>query len=784
MTPTQSSILAALAVVASLAKSVNMCIAQCEWRLGPDHAAPGLPGQVNALTLWDPDGVGPSPLLLVAGGENITSAGLEPASNLAAYDGAQWAPLGAGVSGGAVHAMTLFNNQLIVAGTFTSAGGTPASRIVSYNGSVFSPMDAGFDGKVSALAVVGGTLYAAGDFAASGGMPMMKIARWNGSFWEPLGTGLNPTDEPRAMVGFNGTLWVGGRLTRAGGLPVSNLAVWNGSSWVSIANGPNGPVNAMRVRDNGIALPSLIIGGDFTTVGLTAVRNIARMSTVGQWDAMGTGPHDPVVDIAIRGRGLSSYDVAALSQSGNLTSLTVLTGGTWIAYVIPRYQTTFGALDVRAVVFYDGQYTVGFAPTGIQPGAVCVSTDQDWYPLGPGIAGRIWAIEPFQGDLIFAGDFEHISEQRVNHVARWNGAAWSPMADGLSGRVRDLHIYNGELYAAGDFVIQRPFQEPRYYIAKWDGAEWLPFGFPAPMLPHLSFMATLAEHEGDLIAGGKIDNYMEVFRLRGLLWEWIGDGLAHSSSVSFYVSELLAYGGELYAGATAPIIETGGLSSTLARWTPSQLAWAELPGSAGAPATQRTNSFVPFGGVLYAAGMDLAVTPQFVRYPLATVTPAGYSVLTDLSRTTAGGLAEAWTLTDYQNALYATGNFTDVGAQPASGFARLQGGAWSAISGIEGVVGRDAAAVYNDELVLGGTLTSVGGSPTHAWARWHCDETCYADCDQNSGPGTLDIFDFICFQDRFVMNDPYACNCDNPGAGICDIFDFICFQDAFVTGCP
>ncbi|MCH8804712.1 MAG: carboxypeptidase regulatory-like domain-containing protein [Planctomycetes bacterium] len=56
---------------------------------------------------------------------------------------------------------------------------------------------------------------------------------------------------------------------------------------------------------------------------------------------------------------------------------------------------------------------------------------------------------------------------------------------------------------------------------------------------------------------------------------------------------------------------------------------------------------------------------------------------------------------------------------------------------------------------------------------------CYADCDGN---GTLDIFDFLCFQNSFVLSEPYACDCDPDPA--CDIFDFLCFQNAFVGGCP
>ena len=66
-----------------------------------------------------------------------------------------------------------------------------------------------------------------------------------------------------------------------------------------------------------------------------------------------------------------------------------------------------------------------------------------------------------------------------------------------------------------------------------------------------------------------------------------------------------------------------------------------------------------------------------------------------------------------------------------------------------------------------------------------CESTCYADCDQTTGIGGLDIMDFVCFQTRFVSRDPYACDCDtSTGPSVCDIFDFLCFQNAFVAGCP
>jgi hypothetical protein len=76
-------------------------------------------------------------------------------------------------------------------------------------------------------------------------------------------------------------------------------------------------------------------------------------------------------------------------------------------------------------------------------------------------------------------------------------------------------------------------------------------------------------------------------------------------------------------------------------------------------------------------------------------------------------------------------------------------------------------------------------SPGHAEMRVDLGLECYADCDSSTGTGVLDVFDFLCFQDRFVANSIYACGCDTfTGPGVCDIFDFLCFQNEFVRGCP
>ncbi len=74
---------------------------------------------------------------------------------------------------------------------------------------------------------------------------------------------------------------------------------------------------------------------------------------------------------------------------------------------------------------------------------------------------------------------------------------------------------------------------------------------------------------------------------------------------------------------------------------------------------------------------------------------------------------------------------------------------------------------------------------TQGRGAWTIDTpACYADCDMSTGPGVLDIFDFLCFSNRFANGDPGACNCDiSTGFEVCDIFDFLCFSNAFAAEC-
>ncbi|MFG0283489.1 MAG: hypothetical protein ACF8R7_03625 [Phycisphaerales bacterium JB039] len=77
------------------------------------------------------------------------------------------------------------------------------------------------------------------------------------------------------------------------------------------------------------------------------------------------------------------------------------------------------------------------------------------------------------------------------------------------------------------------------------------------------------------------------------------------------------------------------------------------------------------------------------------------------------------------------------------------------------------------------TLLSALGCPAPAQAQQDdACPPCMADCD---GSGTIDLFDFLCFQNLFSAGDLCA-DCDEDGA--LDLFDLLCFQMVFSSGCP
>src|ERR1043166_7054771 len=201
---------------------------QCtfNWTTGPTQGMPGTSNPVSALVTWDPDGAGPQPPLLVAGGDSGV-AGTQFANYVAAWDGSSWQALGFGV-GGSVLALTVYNGELIAGGRFTTASGLSANHVAIWNGISWRAAGAGLNNTVNALTVYNGELIAAGTFTTADGASANHIARWNGSAWQPLGAGMNSI--VYALTVYGGELVAGGTFTTAGDGKPARTASPHGTS--------------------------------------------------------------------------------------------------------------------------------------------------------------------------------------------------------------------------------------------------------------------------------------------------------------------------------------------------------------------------------------------------------------------------------------------------------------------------------------------------------------------------------------------------------------------------
>ncbi|MCC6678086.1 MAG: immunoglobulin domain-containing protein [Phycisphaerales bacterium] len=266
--------------------------------------SPGVPS-IDALTCYDPDGAGPAPERLIAGGYFLSIGGVA-ANSIAAWNGETWAPLGGGVTGPLVGVSSLTThdpdgsgpapNQLIAGGLFRLAGSAIARNIAAWDGTTWSGFGAGFNNEIQVVSSfdpdgdgpANPQLIAGGFFTMSGMTPLNYIAAWNGAAWSALGTGVNKwvaslTSFDPDDAGPAGPLLIaGGLFSQAGGIPATAIAAWNGSSWSALGGGlglSSAYVWSLRSFDPDLAgprAPMLVAGGTFQTAGGQPSDSFAR----------------------------------------------------------------------------------------------------------------------------------------------------------------------------------------------------------------------------------------------------------------------------------------------------------------------------------------------------------------------------------------------------------------------------------------------------------------------------------------------------------------------------
>jgi hypothetical protein len=291
-------------------------------------------------------------------------------SGLWQWDGISWTNIGN--INGTVQAITVYNGNLIVGGSFSSAGGVSVLNIAQWDGSTWSDVGGGPDNIVSALTVYNGDLIVGGYFTTVENVNANHIAKYNGTNgWQPLGSGTGGSQgQVMALSAWNGNLIAGGFFTTAGGVSANYIAQWNGSTWSALGNGLSYIVYALGTYNN-----SLVAGGLFS--GCAAQWNGTA------WSILGSGC----------GGGFYPYVFAFAAYGNDL-------------YIAGLY-TTAGGQTVNGISRWDG---TSYHPLGNPPG----------FSSGSNVFGA-YALALYNGGLVAGGIFSSAGGVGAGNVAMWDG---------------------------------------------------------------------------------------------------------------------------------------------------------------------------------------------------------------------------------------------------------------------------------------------------------------------------------------------------------------------------
>ena len=760
--------------IAFLTSMAVPCRAQClDW--DERFFITGTSSIVSALAGFD-DGTGPA---LYAGG-GFTTAGETTVNRIAKCDGATWFPLGSGVGGFGLGALTVFDDgggpALYAGGSFTSASGVLVNHIAKWDGSSWSALGSGMGSdQVDALAVFddggGPALYAGGDFFTAGGASALRIAKWDGASWSPLGAGMNGDVYTLAVFDDGGgpALYAGGFFTTAGGLPANRVAKWDGSSWSPLGSGVDASVLALAVFDDGGG-PALYAGGQFTIAGGGSASRIAKWDG-SIWSALGSGANNNVRALTVFDDGGGS----ALYVGGQFTLAGGITAGRIAKWDGSSWWNVGGGFDnfVSALMaFDDGEgpalYAGGAFATagGTVVNRVARWRGSAWSPVdaGMGVSGfpssepRVLATavhDDGSGSELYAGGkFTHAGGTSATYIASWDGTSWSSVGGGMNDSTWALAEFDdggGPALYAGGFFTSAGGASATTYLAKWDGSSWSSVG--GGVNSHVYALAVFDDGGGPALYAAGVFSFagavsaLHIARWDGANWSPLGGGINNV----VYALAVFDDGAGPALYAAGGFTQAGGVTANrVAKWDGS--AWSAL--DSGLSDWARTLCVFDDGGgpALYAGG-NFTVAGGVSAERIARWDGAGWSAVgSGLGGFPPYVLASSVFDDGFGSRLYVGGSFFSVGGVAAKNIAKWDGTAWSAVgAGVHGDVsalgsfddGRDGAP----DLYVGGLFTLPSLQAASAMEMWHGCE-----------PGTPG-----CFGDGLDPVQTVECPCGNIG---------------------
>lgn len=335
--------------------------------------------------------------------------------------------------------------QFVIGGGFTAFNGNPRIRVarLNANGSLdatFSP-GLGPDGNVWALvAQPDGKVIIAGEFSTVGGSARARVARLNtdGSLdatFDPGVNGPNATVWALALQS-DGKVLIGGEFTSVGGSAIAGVARLNADGSLDSAftpgAGTDGTVYALAVQTDG----KVLVGGQFNSLDFNSRNGLARLN--------GDGSIDPTFDTASSGVGVGGVVYSILP-----TGAGIYIGGTF---------DTFNGTHRRSLVrlYPNGTVDTGFLDTAYNQFA---GLHRARFSDAKGVLYALGVQS--DGNVMIAGSFDKVGGGQADIQIRPDTAdpnLWTePKArDGIRNRSNVARLIGGITPGPGNIKLTAP----------------------------------------------------------------------------------------------------------------------------------------------------------------------------------------------------------------------------------------------------------------------------------------------------------------------------------------
>jgi hypothetical protein len=487
--------------------------------------------------------------------------------NLARWTGTTWEQVGGGVSGGggsvywfdgqtgylhsgAVYALNSSAAGLMVGGDFTIAGETGATNIAVWDGTNWAAIGGDCDAAVQRFMTDGLDQLVHGSFSSIGGIAASGIARWNGATWSALGQGVIPAALTSSRVGTN--FYVGGRFQIAGGQSAGYIARWDGADWQALTPGdstaPDDFVSSLIATPDG----SIYAAGSFHSVSGVAANRVARFDGT-NWHALGNGfSRNATPRLVGAGTNLYGVNDNVFEWTGNdwelvggglgyddSTPIVVGFAGGGTNLFVTGYFTTAGGTPATNLVRWNGSQ---WSAIPLPPSTFCAST------LAP-VATKDDALYVCLQGSCFAGATTQVQ------IKKWDGAQWSDVSTTFSlanatqsyPQIQSMTVAGTNIFLAGQFAVTNEFTGTN--LIRWDGTTWSGINHPfdaqdflAPVIHNGTNLFVAAYNYGPPTVG-------KIARWDGSHWQMLGSGLKHNNGFA-HVSSLAMRGRDLYVGGS------------------------------------------------------------------------------------------------------------------------------------------------------------------------------------------------------------------------------------------